>query len=68
MMGRKNEAIRRKILAGEEVKGNCFICGKEVSGEFFCFGCREFICEDCDNIDPEFTGLHSKEAHRADTA
>ena len=64
-MSRKNEAIRRKILAGEEVKGKCFICGKEVSWEFFCFGCREFVCEGCDDIDLKISGPHSKEAHRS---
>ena len=29
--------------------GNCFRCGIELGPEFYCYGCREFICEgdDC---------------------
>ena len=34
------------------VKGNCSLCGKEVDGRFYCFGCKEFVCDDCDKIDP----------------
>jgi len=40
--------IKTKILAGKEVSGKCYFCSKEVNGEFWCFGCHEFICEKCD--------------------
>ena len=30
--------------------GNCFNCSEWVSSEFYCYGCKEFICdgEDCE--------------------
>ncbi len=27
--------------------GNCYKCGKELDSEFYCYGCKEFICDDC---------------------
>jgi len=31
-------------------KGNCFKCGAEVDSEFYCYGCKEFVCDgdDCE--------------------
>ena len=68
-MTRKNEAIRQKILAGEtrDVMGGCFICKKIVDGMSFCFGCREFVCPDCDKAPEELKGMHSREIHRGVT-
>ena len=30
----------------------CAICGDDVEPEDFCYGCREYICEECDNHPP----------------
>jgi len=61
----KKPSIERKILAGKEgeVKGKCYFCGKEVDGMFYCFGCGEFICSDCEGDDSPF-GRHSIEDHK----
>lgn len=32
----------------DEIKGNCYFCGKEVTGDDWCYGCFHFVCEDCD--------------------
>ena len=26
----------------------CYLCGKQVSEEMYCFGCQEYICDECD--------------------
>jgi len=64
MHWRKAKKIRTAILNGnpEDVKGNCYFCGKEVDGNFFCFGCKEFVCAGCDLRNE--SGPHSVEAHR----
>ncbi len=30
-----------------EVPGNCFRCGKQIDEEFYCYGCTEYVCDDC---------------------
>ena len=64
MHWRKAEKITRLILDGnpEDVKGSCYFCGKEVDGMFFCFGCKEFVCSECDKT--EIAGHHSVEQHK----
>ena len=45
-----------------EVRGECYICGKEVDLFGYCFGCGELFCEDC----PESVvlGQHSPGDHK----
>lgn len=31
-----------------ERAGNCRFCGVELDNDYFCSGCGEFICDDCD--------------------
>lgn len=26
----------------------CFNCGKEVGDDFYCYGCKKCICDECD--------------------
>lgn len=61
----KKPSIEKKIRmdGSENVKGKCYFCGKEVNGEFYCFGCGEFICDECECDDPPF-GRHSIEDHK----
>jgi len=50
----------------EEIKeGNCHFCGKTVSDDFYCYGCKKFVCTECDEmgIDLPF-GPHSVEDHK----
>ena len=30
-----------------EVPGDCFRCGKQIEAEFYCYGCKEYVCDDC---------------------
>ena len=55
-------------VAAVPEKGNCWFCGKEVGGEFFCYGCDEFVCEECDT-DPFSLpfGGHIVENHQPNT-
>jgi hypothetical protein len=59
--------IEDAIHKGEpsDASGNCFFCRKEVDGMFYCFGCKEFICGDCDHRDPMAMGRHKACDHRA---
>ena len=58
--------IKDKILSDkpEEVKGQCFFCGKEVDGMFWCFGCHHFICGQCDTYTDEPMGKHNVQKHQ----
>jgi len=42
--------------------GKCYFCGKEVDDEFYCYGCKEYICEDHLGYDPPM-GEHHPEDH-----
>ncbi len=58
--------IKSKLLSGKEteVKGQCYFCGKEVDGMFWCFGCHYFVCEECDTNAGEAMGRHRVQAHQ----
>ena len=46
-----------------DVSGKCFFCGKELDGMSYCFGCKEFVCPECDDA---FTlGRHDINAHKS---
>lgn len=47
-----------------EESGNCHFCGKEVDSDFYCYGCGEYVCEECDEKEP--WGPHSIEDHKND--
>jgi len=56
--------IEQKITEGiPSAKGNCYFCRKEVNGWVYCFGCKEFICNDC-NKNPEACGKHDVSEHK----
>lgn len=44
--------------------GQCFACGKNVTGDDFCWGCRAHICESC-NVGALSVPLggHRRDAH-----
>jgi hypothetical protein len=41
--------------------GACAGCGVDLPHKFFCHGCRQFICEACDQGSPN--GVHDVSAH-----
>lgn len=43
-------------------KPRCYFCNREVSEEDYCYGCREYICDDCDEMIP--VGRHKVEDHK----
>ena len=40
----------------------CYFCSRPVTDEAYCFGCAEYICDDCDTA-PELCGDHSPDDH-----
>lgn len=49
-------------------RGNCFNCGKSVGKGMYCYGCKSFVCDDCDvalGSLPIGVGNHTKEDHLA---
>ena len=44
------------------IKGNCYFCSKELTEEYWCYGCLNFVCDDCDNDLP--VGKHKVEMHK----
>lgn len=31
-----------------DLTGSCFNCGKPLTQDDYCFGCKEYICDKCD--------------------
>lgn len=40
----------------------CAICGKQVTEDDYCYGCKSYICMDCFNLDIPM-GIHAVAAH-----
>ncbi len=47
----------------EPASGPCIGCGTVLDDVNFCYGCKSFICSDCDQMHPSFLGPHGAEAH-----
>ena len=62
--GARVSTINKQIHELEEVTGNCYFCHKEVNGNFYCFGCHKFVCNDCDET--RVFGLHNVKDHRGE--
>lgn len=43
----------------------CYFCGKHCTEEDFCYGCQQYICEDCDETG--IMGSHDPEDHRLES-
>jgi hypothetical protein len=41
----------------------CRVCDKLCNEDDFCYGCKEYICEECDFSSGSPMGDHSWEAH-----
>lgn len=41
--------------------GNCYFCHKDVGAGNYCYGCLEYVCENCDFTGP--SGAHEVEDH-----
>jgi hypothetical protein len=56
----------KKIVDDAPSSGRCIgDCGKTLNGDYYCYGCKSFVCDDCDHKDPGQIGPHSPEAHDA---
>jgi len=42
----------------------CYFCEKEVTEDAYCFGCRHYICEDCDDPSEILIGEHTVDEHQ----
>lgn len=40
----------------------CYFCGKEVTEDDFCHGCKHYVCQECDEDMP--LGNHCVEDHQ----
>ena len=43
----------------------CYFCNEATDADFYCHGCKEYICEDCTDIDNDPWGEHSIDDHAA---
>jgi len=41
----------------------CYFCEKEVTEDTYCFGCKHYVCEDCDQT-PLIAGPHNVDEHQ----
>jgi len=42
----------------------CYFCAKSVTEEDYCFGCKHFVCQDCDQEKP--IGNHDVDDHQTE--
>ena len=56
----KNDDVKDKV------KGRCHFCGVELDSDYYCYGCKEFICGVCDNCASTVypCGPHKVKDHR----
>lgn len=58
--------MTKKKLA-KPLTGKCFNCGKAVTEDDFCFGCKAYVCEECNTNGLNVPwGGHDKSAHTED--
>jgi len=55
-------AIAELVMPKIRLVPQCYFCGKLVGDEQFCYGCCEFVCETCNEV--ECVGTHEVEDHR----
>lgn len=44
----KGKAVKAKEAKKDKPLTVCHLCRKETAEEQFCFGCKSYICENCD--------------------
>ena len=40
----------------------CYFCGKEVTDDDYCYGCKHYVCDECESEQP--SGNHNVEDHK----
>lgn len=45
----------------KENDGRCYFCNKQTDFDHFCYGCGQYVCDDCSLSDP--VGFHTPEEH-----
>jgi len=61
-MAEKNLHQKQEYLPKVEIK-ECFNCQKSVDENSFCFGCKNYICDECDVNGINLFGKHQCEDH-----
>jgi hypothetical protein len=41
----------------------CYFCDSNVDEDFLCYGCKHYVCDDCESAEPPF-GPHTIDDHR----
>src|SRR5438093_11309196 len=54
-------AVETAYLRSSNV-GVCYFCGQPTEEDFYCFGCEEYICTECDH-NYGCSGRHTPECH-----
>lgn len=69
-VGSLEDDLAREVsnLPAGEGEGKCFNCGKPTGKEGFCFGCKSYVCEECDKAakDGGLFGAHQAADHLVD--
>ena len=59
--------LKQLNQSGELSNGKCYFCGKEVSDEFYCYGCEHYVCSVCDEVGVDIPwGGHDVNDHEVD--
>ena len=51
-----------RAVYGSKSMGRCYFCNVKVGSDYFCHGCKSYVCEGCDIQKPD--GGHDPEDHR----
>ena len=58
----KEVAYIDKLPLPKNIIAVCYFCEKHVTEEDYCFGCKHFVCEECDKLTP--IGNHHVKEHQ----
>lgn len=58
------EAFAKLPAVSRDEEGKCYFCNKNCLNDSYCYGCKTFICDDCDASPAGAFGNHSPSIHK----
>lgn len=47
MSKKKTKTAAKKVTPNKYPDGPCFFCKKVIDHQHFCYGCKQYVCDDC---------------------
>lgn len=53
----------KSTQANKDLTGSCYKCKKPVTQDDYCHGCKEYVCQGCDDNADRLMGPHDVQDH-----